>query len=147
MYCVRSWCSPKTHSVFQSLAMFAAADVSCPQRCFVSLLTPAAAGVCLNISLQAAAPATPHWSVLSQLQPHHICRLSGLSPLCFRCYLEIVVWEAVEWLPHHGMLSSVMCVCRFSALPESPVQPESLVWWKHGSCISHTIMQTETHNC
>lgn len=97
--------------------MFAAADVSSPQRCFVSELTPAAAGVCLDLSLQAAAPATPFWSVLSQHQPNHVCRLSGLSPLCFRCYLEIVVWEAVEWLPHQGTLSSKMCVWRFPALP------------------------------
>lgn len=103
--------------MLRSLATSAVADVSSPMRCFVSVLTPAAVGVCLNLSWQAAAPATPCWSVLSQLQPNHICRLSGSSPSCSRCYLEIVVWEAVEWLPHHGMLSSVMSVWGFPALP------------------------------
>lgn len=103
--------------MLHSLAMFAAADVSSPQRCFVSELAPAAAGVCLNLSLQAAAPAAPCWSALSQHQPNHVCRLSGLSPLCFRCYWEIVFWEAVEWLPHRSTLNSMMYVWRFPALP------------------------------
>lgn len=47
--------------------------------------------------------------------------------MCFWCYLEVFLWEAVELLPNQGMLSLVMCVWRFLPCSSSPSQTSTAI--------------------
>lgn len=47
--------------------------------------------------------------------------------MCFWCYLEVFLWEAVELLPNQGTLSLVMCVWRFLPCSSSPSQTSTAI--------------------